>query len=64
MENFGERLREARRKKGVTQEWMAKQLHIHRSTYTKYESGSVEPSLGSFLQLVKLLDLDPMDLLE
>ena len=64
MTKFAERLREVRRQKGVTQEWMAKQMNIHRTTYTKYETGVVQPDLDGFYQIVKLLELNPMDLLE
>ncbi len=64
MTRFPERLREARRQKGVTQQWMAEQLNIHRTTYTKYEIGAVQPDLDNFYQIVKLLDVNPMDLLE
>ena len=64
MTKFAERLREVRRQKGVTQEWMAKQMNIHRTTYTKYETGVVQPDLDGFYQIVKLLEVNPMDLLE
>lgn len=61
---FAQRLREARRRKGVTQAWMAERLHIHRTTYTKYETAQAEPPLEVFYRLVKVLDVNPMDLLE
>ena len=64
MTKFSERLRVARKEKGHTQEWMAQQLRIHRTTYTKYETGVVQPDLDGFYQIVKLLELNPMDLLE
>ena len=64
MTKFAERLREVRRQKGVTQEWMAKQMNIHRTTYTKYETGVVQPDVDGFYQIVKLLEVNPMDLLE
>ncbi len=64
MTKFGERLREARKRKKVTQQWMAEQLNIHRTTYTKYEAGMVQPGLDGFYQIVKILEVNPMDLLE
>ena len=64
MTKFAERLREARQRKGVTQWWMAKKLNIHRTTYTKYETTDVEPSLTTFREIVRILDVDPMELLE
>lgn len=64
MTKFAERLREARQRKGVTQWWMAKKLNIHRTTYTKYETGAAQPDLDCFYQIVQLLDVNAMDLLE
>lgn len=64
MTKFADRLREARKEKGFTQERMAKQMNIHRTTYTKYESGLVQPDLDGFYQIVKILEVNPMDLLE
>ena len=54
MEDFEKRLRAARKEKGYTQAWMATQLNIHRSTYTKYETGVVQPDLDGFYQIVKI----------
>ena len=64
MGNFPRNLKMARKQAGRTQEWMAEQLHIHRSTYTKYENGVVGPSLETFYLIVKILQVDPMELLE
>lgn len=64
MTKFAERLKEARKNKGVTQEWMAEQLRVHRTTYTKYENGVTQPDLDGFFQIVKILEMNPMDLLE
>ena len=63
MTKFPERLRAARKEKGYTQEWMAEQLQIHRTTYTRYETGSTEPSLEMFRQIVNILDVNPAELL-
>ena len=64
MTTFAERLRAARKEKGYTQEWMAQQMRVHRTTYTKYETGVVQPDLDGFYQIVKLLDVNLLDLLE
>lgn len=64
MENFGSKLRQARLRKGVTQEWMAQRMHIHRSTYAKYEIGGVDPGVEGLRQIVRILEIDPRDLLE
>ena len=64
MEHFSQRLRAARLRKGLTQQQMADRLNIHRTTYTKYETTDVEPSLATFREIVRILDVDPMELLE
>ena len=64
MENFAQRLRAARLRKGLSQQQMADRLNIHRTSYTKYETTNVEPPLSTFREIVRILDVDPMDLLE
>ena len=64
MSRFSDNLKRARQRAGKTQAWMAQRLHIHRTTYTKYELGLAEPSLDGFYALVKALDVDPLELLE
>lgn len=64
MTKFAERLRAARLRKGFTQKQMADLLNIHRTAYTKYETTDVEPSLMTFREIVRILDVDAMELLE
>ena len=64
MSRFAVNLKRLRQRAGKTQAWMAQQLHIHRTTYTRYETGQAEPSLDTFYALIKLLDVDPIELLE
>lgn len=64
MKHFANKLKAARKHAGKTQAWMAQHLNLHRTTYTKYETGQSEPSLEVFGALVKLLNVDPMELLE
>ncbi len=40
-----EKLLKLRKSEGITQDVIAKHLHISRSTYTYYESGKTSPSL-------------------
>ena len=56
MDVLGERLREQRVKQGRTQQWMADCLMVDRTTYTKYERGQVDPSLGNLCRLAEILD--------
>ena len=64
MTKFAERLRAARLRKGFTQKQMADLLNIHRTAYTKYETTDVEPPLATFREIVRILDVDAMELLE
>ena len=50
-----EKLIEIRTKRGYTQEQMASELNIARTTYTGYEKGNVSPSLGVALNIKKIL---------
>ena len=45
------RLVELRRKKGKTQNEIARFLGVHRTTYVKYERGDSEPNLDTVLKL-------------
>lgn len=48
-----ERIRALRKKKGMTQEELARKIGVKRAVISKYESGSIEPSLT---QLQKIAD--------
>ena len=63
MAKFADNLRYARKRAGRTQVWMAEQLKIHRTTYTKYENGTTEPPLEMFRHIVNVLDVNPAELL-
>ena len=64
VEWFGERLRQARLAKGLTQQEMADSIRHDRTTYTKYESGRAEPSLRTAYELAILLDTTLDELLK
>ena len=51
---FGQRLRMLREKREMTQEEMSGMLHVHRSTYTKYEIGETQPSIDTLIRLADL----------
>ena len=55
MDKLGEELRKRRQERGLTQNKMAAQLLIHRTTYVKYEREDVEPSLETLCRLADLL---------
>lgn len=54
-EKLREKLIEIRTKKGYTQEQMANELNVARTTYTGYEKGNVAPSLEVALNIKKIL---------
>ena len=48
-------LRQWRKQGGYTQQQMAEFLAVHRTTYTKYELGVVEPSLEMVCRMADLM---------
>lgn len=55
---FIDRLKEARVKNGLTQEKLAKEIGVAKSTYTGYEKGNSEPNM---LVLSKIMDVLGVD---
>ncbi|MFV3012012.1 helix-turn-helix domain-containing protein [Clostridium botulinum] len=51
---FGDRLKELREEKEMTQEELGKFLNVSRQTISGYEAGAIEPSISN---LVKLADI-------
>ena len=64
MNSLGTILKQARKNKGLRQEQVAACLHIHRTTYTKYETDVTQPPLCVLWKITQLLELDPAWLLE
>lgn len=60
----GERLRALRIQRGLTQQELAAQLKIDRSTLCKYETGYSEPKLDILRKVSKLFGVDYNYLLE
>ena len=54
---FSERLRRLRKEAHLTQQDVADTLRIHRTTYTKYETGVVTPDQQGLLDLAKLYEV-------
>lgn len=55
---FGNHLRELRKKNGYTQQQMADILNISRSTYTYYETGISEPGLDKIKMMCEIFNID------
>lgn len=51
-------LKKLRLNKGITQEQIAKELKIHRTTYTKGETGKSEPSISDIIRIVNYYNVD------
>lgn len=58
MSRFGERMREARQEKKLTQAQLAKLLHVKTRTVSGWETGPNEPSIEMIVQIAKMLDCD------
>lgn len=55
---FIDRLKEARLKKGLTQEQLAKVIGVAKPTYNGYEKGNSEPNMLILSRLMKALEVD------
>ena len=55
MREVGDRLRQMRKTKGYTQQEMADFLSVHRTTYTRYELGEVDPPLEVLCRMADLM---------
>lgn len=55
---FGERLKQARTRSGLTQEALARQVSVEKMSISKYESGKMMPSSSTLIALSKALAVD------
>lgn len=56
---FGERVREVRQRKGLSQEDVAALAEIHVTNIGKIERGQSNPSLTTIVRVAGVLDTDP-----
>lgn len=61
---FSERLKEARKRKKLSQEQVAEELNIARSNISKYENGNLEPTMQTLREFCKLYEVSADFLLE
>lgn len=54
---FSKNLRYERMVKNITQQCMAESLHITNATYSKWESGTREPSIDSIMEIADTLEI-------
>lgn len=55
---FKDRLKEARLSKKLTQEQVAKQIGVAKSTFTGYEKGNSEPNMLNISKIMEVLNVD------
>ena len=55
---FKDRLKEARLSKKLTQEQVAKQIGVAKSTFTGYEKGNSEPNMLNISKIMEVLSVD------
>ena len=58
MDQFANRLKQARKKAGLTQEQVSFELEISRSNISKYENGDISPNIKTIRELMKLYKVD------
>lgn len=54
---FPERLKEARKSKGLSQKEMAEKLFLSQQAYAKYEVGAAKPNTEMLTQIAAVLDV-------
>lgn len=57
-ESLGQRIRNARKAKGMTQEQLAAALYVSRQTISSWENGRSEPDYETLMRLMDLLEAD------
>jgi transcriptional regulator with XRE-family HTH domain len=61
---FAENMREARKRRGLTQERLAFAMRMHRTEISLLERGERDPRLSTLVRLARALDCTPSSLLE
>ena len=56
---IGPRIKELRKKKGLTQQELGKLINVTKVSISCYENGSRIPNLETFIDLVEVLDTTP-----
>ena len=54
---FGDRLKELREEKEMTQEELGKLLNVSRQTISGYEAGAIEPSIANLVKLANIFNV-------
>ncbi len=57
MQTLGQKIKELRKEKGLTQIQLAEKLNVNKSTIAKYETDKIEPSLLLLKQIAIFFDV-------
>lgn len=57
MKIFGKRLRKARKSKRLKQTQISELIDVKQGTYSRWESGKLEPSFENLVKLADLLEV-------
>lgn len=64
LKKLGKKLKEIRKKKGITQESLAEKVNIHQTYVGKLETGKSNPSFLMLYKISKVLDVKLPELLD
>lgn len=57
MQNYGFRLKQARKEKGLTQTQAAEKLGLSQQTWQRFETGKYDLKMSTIYNICKLLDI-------
>lgn len=61
-ETVGDKLRQARKAKGLTQQKVAEAMHKYQSDYSDYERGLIQLDYDKIVFLCRMLEITPNEL--
>lgn len=57
MEKFNEHLKKLRKEKNLTQTQISELIDVKQGTYSRWESGKLEPSFENLIKIADLLEV-------
>lgn len=63
MQNIGEKIKKLRELRNFTQDYMAIQLEMTQAGYSKIESGQTDITYSKIVEIAKVLDVKPEELI-
>ena len=61
---IGNNIKEARKTKGFTQNFVAQKLHMTQQQYSRFENGVFELNYQQILEICKLVDISPNEMFD